>query len=57
MGLQEMDFQAEFDAAICIDALEHIFPEDWPGIVASFHRALKPGGRMYVTVELADVLK
>ena len=28
MGLQEMDFQHEFDGVICIDALEHVFPED-----------------------------
>lgn len=55
LGLQEMDFRAEFDGAICIDAMEHIFPEDWPGIVAGFEKALKPGGLIYATVERADI--
>ncbi len=54
MGLQEMEFQAEFDGAICMDAMEHVCPEDWPGIVARFHQALRPGGRLYVTVEVPD---
>jgi len=54
MGLQEMDFQAEFDGAICMDAMEHICPEDWPGIVARFHKALRPGGVLYFTAEVAD---
>jgi SAM-dependent methyltransferase len=54
IGLQEMDFQAQFDGAICIDALEHIFPEDWPAIVAHFQKALKPGGLLYATIEMAD---
>ncbi len=54
IGLEEMDFQAEFDGAICIDALEHVPPEDWPGILANFHRALKPGGVLYATVEEPD---
>lgn len=54
MGLQEIDFEAQFDGLICIDALEHIFPEDWPGIMARFRKALKPGGLLYVTVEMVD---
>jgi SAM-dependent methyltransferase len=51
IGLQEMDFREEFDGAICVDALEHVSPEDWPGIMARFYRALKPGGVLYITVE------
>jgi 2-polyprenyl-3-methyl-5-hydroxy-6-metoxy-1,4-benzoquinol methylase len=51
MGLQEMDFQATFDGVICMDAMEHICPEDWPGIVANFHKALRQGGVLYVTVD------
>ncbi len=54
LSLQEMDFRAEFDGAICIDAMEHIFPEDWPGIMHRFQMALKSGGLFYVTVEVAD---
>jgi SAM-dependent methyltransferase len=55
MGLQEMDFQAKFDGVICVDALEHVCPEDWPGILAGFQKALKPGGALYITVDAADL--
>lgn len=53
MGLQEMDFRNEFEGATCIDALEHIFPEDWPVIVRGFREALKPGGWLYFTVDVS----
>jgi len=52
IGLQEMDFQNEFDGVICIDALEHVFPEEWPGIVRGFREALKPDGVLYFTLDL-----
>ena len=39
---------------ICMDALEHVCPEDWPGILQRFWEALKPGGVLYFTVELPD---
>ncbi len=51
MGMQEMDFQGDFDGVICIDAMEHICPEDWPVIVRGFARALKPGGPLYFTAD------
>jgi cyclopropane fatty-acyl-phospholipid synthase-like methyltransferase len=54
IGLQEMDYQETFDGAICMDALEHVCPEDWLLILHNFHRALKPRGFFYFTVELAD---
>ena len=54
LGLQEMAFRAEFDGAICVDALEHLPPEDWPGIIRHLEEALKPGGMLYVTVEVAQ---
>jgi SAM-dependent methyltransferase len=54
MGLQEMDFREVFDGAICIDAMEHVCPEDWPGILRGFREALRPGGVLYFTVDLAD---
>lgn len=54
MGLQEMDFHEEFDGAICMDAMENICPEDWPGIMKRFQEALKPGGVLYFTVEAPD---
>jgi SAM-dependent methyltransferase len=53
MGLQEMDFREAFDGATCIDAMEHVCPEDWPVILRGFREALKPGGVLYVTVVLA----
>lgn len=52
MGLQEMSFVETFEGAICMDALEHVCPEDWPLILDNFHRALKPHGYLYFTVEL-----
>ena len=54
MGLQEMDVRAAFDGAICVDAMEHVCPEDWPGILQRFGRALKPGGVLYLTVDPGD---
>ena len=32
MALQEMDFRETFEGVICMDAMEHICPEDYPGI-------------------------
>jgi hypothetical protein len=31
VGMQEMCFHEEFDGLICMDAMEHISPEDWRG--------------------------
>jgi 2-polyprenyl-3-methyl-5-hydroxy-6-metoxy-1,4-benzoquinol methylase len=53
-SLQEMDFRETFDGITCIDAMEHVCPEDWPGILKRFQEALKPGGVLYFTVDLAD---
>jgi SAM-dependent methyltransferase len=54
MDLQEMDFQEIFDGAICMDALEHVCPEDYPVILRKFREALKPGGVLYFTAESPD---
>jgi cyclopropane fatty-acyl-phospholipid synthase-like methyltransferase len=54
MGLQEMDFREVFDGIICIDAMEHVSPEEWPGILRQFQEALKPSGVLYFTVDLAE---
>jgi ubiquinone/menaquinone biosynthesis C-methylase UbiE len=54
VGLQELAFDAEFDAAMCVDAMEQVFPEDWPPVLANLRRALRPGGALYLTVELID---
>jgi ubiquinone/menaquinone biosynthesis C-methylase UbiE len=53
-GLQDLAFDAEFDAVICVDAMENVFPEDWPIVLANLHRAVKPGGLIYLTVEQID---
>ncbi|HJS18208.1 MAG TPA: class I SAM-dependent methyltransferase [Anaerolineales bacterium] len=54
VGLQEMSFENVFDGAICMDAMEHVCPEDWRLVLANFQRALKQQGYLYFTVELAD---
>jgi ubiquinone/menaquinone biosynthesis C-methylase UbiE len=54
VGLQELAFDAEFDAVMCIDAMENIPPEDWPRVVGNLRRALRPGGHLYLTVEQVD---
>ncbi len=52
-GLLEIDYQNEFDGVVCIDVLEHIFPEDWPKIIHKFREALKPGGILYFTLDVS----
>jgi SAM-dependent methyltransferase len=50
-GLQELPFDGEFDAAMCVDAIEHVPPEEWPLVVGNLRRALRPAGHLYLTVE------
>jgi ubiquinone/menaquinone biosynthesis C-methylase UbiE len=54
VGLQELAFDGEFDAVMCIDAMENVPPEDWPRVLGNLRRALRPGGRLYLTVEEPD---
>ena len=49
--LQDLPYDGEFDAIMTIDAMEHIPPEDWPRVLANLHRAARPGGLVYLTVE------
>ena len=51
VGLQELVFDAAFDGAMTIDAMEHVPPEDWPLVLANLHRAIRPGGHLYLTAE------
>lgn len=53
-GLQELSHLEEFEGAICMDAMEHICPEDWLIVLGNIHRALRPKGNFYFTVELAE---
>jgi SAM-dependent methyltransferase len=54
VGLQELAFDREFDGVMCIDAMEHISPEDWPLVLGNLHRAARPAGQLYLTVEEVD---
>jgi SAM-dependent methyltransferase len=51
--LQDLPYQGEFDGVLCVDAMEFVPPEEWPPVLERFHRALRPGGWLYLTVELA----
>jgi SAM-dependent methyltransferase len=54
VGLQELEFDGAFDAAMCIDAMEYVCPEDWPRVLARLHRAVRGCGLIYLTVEQVD---
>jgi SAM-dependent methyltransferase len=54
VGLQELEFPAEFDAAMVVDAMENVPPDDWPLVLGNIGAALKPGGHLFVTVEEQD---
>jgi len=54
VGLQELSYTAEFDGVMCVDAMENVVPEDWQLVLANLRRALRPGGHLYLTVELID---
>jgi ubiquinone/menaquinone biosynthesis C-methylase UbiE len=54
VGLQELEFDGEFDVAMCIDALEYVSPEDWPRVLANLRRAVRGRGLIYLTVEQID---
>ena len=52
VGLQELAYSDAFDGVLCIDAMEHVPPEDWPGVVNNLGRALRPGGFLYMSLEV-----
>jgi SAM-dependent methyltransferase len=54
LGLQEMAFDGVFDAAMAVDAMENIPPEDWPVVIRNLRRAVRAGGNLYITVEEID---
>lgn len=53
-SLQDLSYAAAFDAVMTVDAMENIPPEDWPVVLANLHRAVRPGGILYMTVEEVD---
>lgn len=50
--LYTLDFKEKFNAVICMDAMENIFPEHWLIVLQNFYNACKPDGYIYFTVEL-----
>lgn len=54
VGLQELAFDAAFDGAMTIDAMENVPPEEWPIVLANLKRAVRAGGHLYMTVEEVD---
>jgi 2-polyprenyl-3-methyl-5-hydroxy-6-metoxy-1,4-benzoquinol methylase len=52
VGLQELDMRDRFHGVMCIDAMEHVPPEDWPRVVANLAGALRPEGLLYMTLEV-----
>lgn len=54
LGLQELAFLEAFDGIMCVDAMENVPPDDWPGVLAAFRGALRPRGLVYLTVEEID---
>ena len=53
-GLQELDFDEEFAAAMCVDAMENVPPEQWPLVLNRLRAAVRPGRLVYLTVELTE---
>jgi SAM-dependent methyltransferase len=54
VALQELAFVDRFDAAMTIDAMENVAPEDWPPVLGNVRRALRAGAQWYLTVEEHD---
>lgn len=58
VSLEELHAQTDLiggcDGVLCVDAMENVFPEDWPVVLGSFALVLRPQGPLYLTVELPD---
>lgn len=55
LALQDLaELPDRFDGLLCVDALECVAPEDWPGVAAGLAAVLKDQAPAYVTVELPD---
>jgi SAM-dependent methyltransferase len=56
LALQDLavtaDLAGRFDGVLCVDALECVAPEHWPGVAAGLAGAVRTGAPAYVTVEL-----
>jgi 2-polyprenyl-3-methyl-5-hydroxy-6-metoxy-1,4-benzoquinol methylase len=54
VSLQDLSYRHQFDAVLTIDAMENVPPEEWPLVLTNLHRAVRPGGLLYLTVEEID---
>ncbi|HEV3292868.1 MAG TPA: methyltransferase domain-containing protein [Streptosporangiaceae bacterium] len=55
LPLQDLaELPDQYDGLLCVDALEYVAPEDWPGVAAGLAAVLADGAPAYVTVELPD---
>ena len=52
IGLQELAEIAAFDGVLCIDAMEHVPPEDWPAVIGNLAGTLRSGGFLYLSLEV-----
>ena len=52
VGLQDLCFVDTFDGILCIDAMEMVFPEEWPLVLQHFASALHKHGFLYLTVAM-----
>jgi hypothetical protein len=50
-SLQDLSYAGRSGAVLAIEAMQHIPPEDWPGVLANLRRAVRPGGLVYLTVQ------
>jgi SAM-dependent methyltransferase len=51
--LENLPYEDEFDGVMCVDAMEFVAPEEWPGVCRRFRRSLRSQGWLYLSVELA----
>ena len=54
IGLQELSIDRECDAAMCVDAMEHVPPEEWPLVLSNLRRAVRLESQVYLTVEQVE---
>lgn len=56
MALQDLhnalNWRGRFSGLVCIDAMEWVLHDDWPGVLKGFRTILKPGSPVYINVEL-----
>lgn len=54
--IQGLPLRHSFDGILCMEGVNLLPPEDWPLAVSGFRRSLRPGGWLYINVEIIPVL-